>query len=95
MSIPDTDPRGPTYSEQHRHRCEVRQVLLWRIERGSAWARKWISGGIGSDGKPVRGVRQVRGDKAAERLMADCVQQWDLGNRGEPGDWRQPEAAAA
>lgn len=95
MALPDTDPRGPTYTEQHRHRCEVRQVLLWRVERGSHWVRQWINGGRGVDGKPVRGVRQVRGDAAADRLMADCVDQWMAGNRGEPGDWREPETAAA
>lgn len=91
MTLPIQDPRGPTYCEPHRHRCEVRQVLQWRVDRGSNWVRQWINGGRDqATGKPVRGVRQVRGDAAADRLLDDCLQQWQLGNRGDPGDWREP-----
>jgi hypothetical protein len=68
VTLPTQDPRGPTYCEPHRHRCEVRQVLQWRVERGSNWVRQWINGGRDqATGKPVRGVRQVRGDAAADR----------------------------
>jgi hypothetical protein len=62
--------------EEHRHRCEVRQVLAWRVEdRGKAM--EYLSK-----------VRQKRGYQAADRLEKDCRTQWERGNRGERGDWR-------
>jgi RNase P protein component len=62
--------------EEHRHRCEVRQVLAWRTEdRGKAMDY-------------LARVRQKRGDQAADRLEKDCRTQWERGNRGERGDWR-------
>lgn len=62
--------------EEHRHRCEVRQVLAWRTEdRGKAMDY-------------LARVRQKRGDQAADRLEKDCRTQWERGNRGEKGDWR-------
>jgi hypothetical protein len=61
---------------EHRHRCEVRQVLVWRTEdRGKAMNYLSL-------------VRQKRGDQAADRLEKDCRTQWERGNRGEKGDWR-------
>ncbi len=61
---------------EHRHRCEVRQVLLWRVEdRGKAMDYLAM-------------VRQKRGDQVADRLEKDCRIQWELGNRGKWGDWR-------
>ena len=29
-------------TEQTRHRCEIRQLLRWRKERGSAWAAGYL-----------------------------------------------------
>ncbi|WP_458411220.1 DUF7696 family protein [Kocuria rosea] len=63
--------------EEYRHQCEVRQVLLWRAERGTEWCRAWIAG-----------VAKHRGQAAADRLRADATHQWAAGNRGEHGDWR-------
>lgn len=63
--------------EQHRHRCEVRSVLRWRVAQGSDWVDEWLTG-----------VEKARGKGAAERLRADCREQWRRGNRGEAGDWR-------
>ena len=62
--------------EEYRHQCEVRAVLAWRTaDRDSAL--RYLSV-----------VRQKRGNQAADRLEADCRQQWSVGNRGKKGDWR-------
>lgn len=64
-------------SEQHRHRCEVRQVLAWRVERGLDWVKGWLAG-----------VPKFRGQAGADRLRDDCRTQWAAGNRGARDDWR-------
>lgn len=62
--------------EIERHKCEVRQILAWRVaDRDSAL--KYLSV-----------VRQKRGNQAADQLEADCRDQWSRGNRGRKGDWR-------
>lgn len=63
--------------ETHRHRCEVRQLLRWRVERGREWLRTWLAG-----------VERIRGKAALLRLEADIRTQWELGNRGARDDWR-------
>ena len=30
------------HAEEHRHRCEVRQLLQWRLHRGSSWAKDYL-----------------------------------------------------
>lgn len=64
-------------TEQHRHRCEVRQLLRWRKQHGSDWAASWLGD-----------VAKARGAPMADRLRRDAAAQWSAGNRGEPGDWR-------
>lgn len=64
-------------SEEHRHRCEVRQVLQWRAEDRSK-ALEYLSN-----------VRKRRGDVAADKLEKDVRKQWAAGNRGVWGDWRE------
>lgn len=89
-----------TASEEHRFRCEVRQILRWRAERGSAFAHRYINGErhvvtkADARGRPVtreewayKGVRQMRGDEAADILMAHCMHQWAAGNDGTGGVW--------
>lgn len=68
-----------TSSEQHRHRCEVREC----IARGKAWTLDKIKG---SADRP--GVLKRRGREAAERLWADYKAQAAAGNLGMRGDWR-------
>lgn len=61
--------------EDLRHKCEVRQVLKWRVE---------------SRDKAVNYlalVRKKRGDEKADKLDKDCRDQWSKGNRGEIGVW--------
>ena len=58
--------------EEHRHRCEVRQVLAWRVE---------------DRGKAMEYLARVKGDRR-EKLEKDCRDQWERGNRGKWGDWR-------
>lgn len=72
----------------NRHRCEVRQVLAWRIQRGLDWVRAWLDGGTIVNGRPTPSIEQARGVEAAKRLRDDCRTQWAAGNRGAPGDWR-------
>ena len=62
--------------EEYRHQCEVRYILQWRAFDRSQ-AIKYLSD-----------VRKRRGDDAADRLVNDCKEQWERGNRGEKGDWR-------
>jgi hypothetical protein len=81
-----------TWSEAYRHQCEVRQLLRWRQEKGREWAHEFINGRIetmasGRRAPVVKGVRQQRGDAAADRLMEDCRAQWAAGNTGEDGVW--------
>jgi hypothetical protein len=61
---------------QHRHQCEVRAVLRWRVLEGSAWVASWLAG-----------VEKTRGQAAADRLRDDARSQWAKGSRGEPGVW--------
>ena len=68
---------GPGDADQHRHRCEVRQLLLWRAQHGREWVREWLSG-----------VERRRGPDAAQRMRSDAALQWGRGNRGESCDWR-------
>jgi hypothetical protein len=75
--------------EQHRHRCEVRALLRWRVVEGSEWVRRWLFGYTDDEGKRVRGVAQARGKAAAERIHRDAAEQWAKGSRGQPGDWRE------
>ena len=66
--------RMPPSDEEHRHRCEVRQLLKWRAEKGLQWFREYISTyGFG-------------GRKA--KLLNDVAEQWKRGNRGEKGTWK-------
>lgn len=74
-------------SEQHRHRCEVRHLLRWTIERGGAVVHAWLYGEVVGE-KRVPGVTDKRGQAAADRLRDDAREQWRLGNRGAAGDWR-------
>ena len=63
-------------SEEERHRCEVRQVLRWRVEdRNKAL-------------EYLKLVKEKRKEKA-NKLELDCKKQWELGSRGEKGDWRE------
>jgi hypothetical protein len=61
--------------EQERHRCEVRYVLQLRVQDRNN-AMEYLSL-----------VREKRKEKA-KQLEDDCKKQWELGNRGDKGDWR-------
>jgi hypothetical protein len=65
----------PDNSEMHRHRCEVRQVLIWRTEDRNK-AIEYIAI-----------VRNKRGDRTAQLLEKDCREQWTQGSRGDDGVW--------
>lgn len=70
----DLFTRMPHFDETYRHRCEVRQLLKWRAEKGLQWFREYIS------------THGFGGRKA--KLLGDVAEQWKLGNRGEYGSWK-------
>ena len=61
--------------EDERHKAEVRYVLQLRVQDRNK-AMEYLSL-----------VREKRKEKA-NKLELDCRKQWELGNRGEKGDWR-------
>ncbi len=63
-------------SECERHRCEVRYVLQLRVQDRNK-AMEYLSL-----------VREKRKEKA-KQLEDDCRKQWELGNRGDNGYWRE------
>lgn len=65
----------PDNSEQHRHRSEVRQILKWRTQDRNK-AIEYLSI-----------VRNKRGDRVAQLLEKDCMEQWSKGSRGDDGIW--------
>ena len=62
--------------EEYRHQCEVRYVLQLRVQDRNK-AMEYLSL-----------VREKRKEKA-KKLEDDCRKQWELGNRGDKGDWRE------
>ena len=69
-------------TETFRHQCEVREIIAKRIAKGRGWAHDHLIG-----------IEKVRGKKARQRLEADILQQWNLGNRGKHGVWLVPDVA--
>jgi hypothetical protein len=63
--------------EENRHRSEVREWLRRGIDKDKTWLNEL-----------VKGIAKVRGKPSAERLWRDLKEQWQRGNRGEAGDWR-------
>lgn len=64
------------FFEEERHRCEVRQVLKWRMQDRT----KAI--------EYLHLVRKRRGDICADKLEKDCREQWNKGNKGLQGEWK-------
>ena len=60
--------------EDERHKAEVRYVLQLRVQDRNK-AMEYLSL-----------VREKRKEKA-KKLEDDCKVQWNLGNRGEKGEW--------
>lgn len=69
------EARGVTWSEEHRHRCEVRYCLRLAMQ-SSQQAAAYLN--RVEDFSPERHAR----------LKLDCRQQFDRGNRGEEGQWK-------
>ena len=64
------------FFEEERHRCEVRQVIKWRMQdRNKAM-------------EYLQAVAKKRGQDSADRLRKDSAEQWDRKNRGLDGDWK-------
>jgi len=64
------------FFEEERHRCEVRQVIKWRVQdRNKAM-------------EYLQAVASKRGQESADRLRKDSAEQWERKNRGLEGDWK-------
>lgn len=64
--------------ETFRHQCEVR----WLLKRYGAEGKEAVSAWLDD-------VARQRGQEWAERIRADALHQWRMGNRGhEKGEWR-------
>jgi hypothetical protein len=70
------------WDDTYRHQCEVRDILLKRRQKGSNWAWEYLDK-----------VEKSRGRVARQKLEADVVDQWRLGNRGDRGMWITPTVA--
>lgn len=68
------DLLNDTWSEQHRHQCEVRWCLSQRALRGVNWLREYLA-------KDVVKPRKLN-------LERDILDQWTKGNRGHNGEWK-------
>jgi hypothetical protein len=62
MEQPTDDPRGHTYTEAHRHACEVRYVLSMQSKDRR---RDYLAG-----------VEKARGKPAADRLREGVMKAW-------------------
>jgi len=67
--------------EIERHRCEVREWIRRRVEKGKVEGVEWLR-------QVLRDIEKRRGEKAAQKLKDDIADQWEKGNRGALGDWR-------
>lgn len=70
--------RGHTWSEAWRHECEVRFVCSLPSQQAR---HRYLEGDPTAQPRAIRGVRQQRGDAAADRLTADARALWATGWR--------------
>ena len=60
-------------SEDYRHQCEVRYVLMLRVQGRQ---------------KMLDYFDDVKKWRSTEKIEKDARDQWNKGNRGIHGDWR-------
>jgi hypothetical protein len=60
-------------SEEYRHQCEVRYVLMLRVQGRQ---------------KMLDYFDDVKKWRSTEKIEKDARDQWNKGNRGIHGDWR-------
>jgi hypothetical protein len=73
--------------ERYKYQCLVRHVIKMRIHNRDG-AYKWLNGYTDSYGKYKKGWNELHPDSTLEK---DVRAEWALGNRGEFGNWKQPE----
>ena len=71
-------------SDEHRHRCLVRDVIKKRLENRDN-AHRWFEGHVDSLGKRQKGWNELH---PKSRLEMDVIDQWTKGNRGKTGEWK-------
>lgn len=72
----EAERRAAQELETHRYRCEVRELLKNRAERGKTWLRRMFLL-----------IEKARGPGSTEKLKSDVLEQWNKGNRGTHGVW--------
>lgn len=64
------------FFEEERFRCEVRQILKWRVQDRNK-AMEYLAL-----------VEKRRGEAVAAKLRNDARSQWEKGSRGINGEWK-------
>ena len=64
------------FFEEERHRCEIRQILKWRVQDRTKAMEYLLA------------VEKHRGEVAANKLRIDARIQWEKGSRGLDGEWK-------
>lgn len=64
--------------ERCRHQCEIRSII-----------RIYAAEGIKGVDRFINLVAAKRGDSTATRLRDEAIAQWQAGNRGNHGEWRE------
>lgn len=78
MDRPAAEQSAALDVELQRHRCEVRTIL-----------RTYVAEGIAGVDRRIQQISEKRGAEPAARLREDAIAQWQAGNRGKDGDWRE------
>ena len=63
--------------EEHKHRCLVRSIILRRLKD-----RDKAHQDLYGDDKRWPGYKEKN-----PQVLKDVLNQWKLGNRGNPGEW--------
>ena len=76
MSRQEAEEKAAQEVETLRHRAEVRSCIKISLRLGKGALRAYFED-----------VEKVRGPGLLSRLKKDVMEQWQKGNRGEPGRW--------
>lgn len=68
-----TIDRGPTWSEEHRHACEVRFICSLPTREAR---RRYFDGLTNAQGRLIKPLAALRGEDVVQRLRADVLAEW-------------------
>lgn len=78
LSREEAERRAAEDVQRAKHRCEIRSIL-----------RLYGAEGIKGVDRFINLVAEKRGADAAARLQEEAIAQWQAGNRGKDGQWRE------